>query len=157
MTFSEYIRNRIKITHIKEQPININDIKCQFNPERFQHWIKAVTSGINPLCIEASPHYRLLCDIQKGAVDLRKTSYYHMFELYGRSDYWIMEKTRKFLGNYEDILKHGVKELPEILDKPIMKNPYNVGYEIWEGHHRMAIISHLGLDCKVSLCRWVRV
>ena len=141
MKFTEY-RRSLKLKKIKKCLIPLENIQCQYNPDYENAW-KMVTDGT--YSIKSSPHYQFL----EGYED----AYIRMHKLYGKKDLWIVNKVNKFRGLLESIRNDRIKELPIILDKPIKKNCYNSGFEIYEGHHRLAIAVFLGDSPEVQICR----
>lgn len=128
-----------------ELVIEIDQMKAQYNPDRFKYW-QSLHKGpkreeFNMLY---SPHYRLL----RGD----DNAYYKMQELYGRNHKWIDKKITGFIALYNSIRDEGYKESIIILSKPLVENKYNSGFEIFEGHHRVACCLVLGMKeitCKV--------
>ena len=141
MGFAAY-RKTLKLKKIKYCTIPIEMIKCQYNPDYENVW-SMVSDGSYD--IEGSPHYKFL----QGEEDY----YIRMHKLYGRNDLWITNKVLRFKSMLDDIEKNGIKEKPIILNRPIQPNVYNSDYEIWEGHHRLAIAKYLNIKPKVKLCQ----
>lgn len=144
MNFSQY-RRTLKLKHIDTLYIDSNLIKCQYNPDLFKHW-KAVCG--DSMEINSTPYYYYL--------KYRKTDKYEeLMRLYGRSDVWTLNNINKFFALCRSVKKDGVKEFPIVLNKPIIKNPYNNGLEIFEAHRRLSICLYKGIKTKVKLCRIV--
>lgn len=128
--------------------ISINRIKAQYNPDRFNFW-KSLHEGSEEEVLNMiySPHCRFLKD--KGV------AYYKMHQLYGKNDRWIRDKIKKFINLFEEIKKDGgYRNNIIILKEPLVKNEYNNGFEIFEGHHRVACCLVLGV--KEILCKVIR-
>jgi hypothetical protein len=144
MTFSKY-RQSLKLKPVGTIVIPFKDIKCQYNPNLNWAWKRICGESLN---INTSPFYHYLCynDFDK---------YQDLFRLYGRNNLWITNNILKFQRLYEDIHENGIKELPVVLTKPIVKNKFNSGIEIWEGTRRLSIAQYLELDQKVILCEIV--
>lgn len=128
--------------------VNPKKIKAQFNPERFHLW-KSLHEGLEKEAFSMiySPHYRFL-------KDRNNKSYYRLQRLYGRDNKWIQNKIEKFIGVFESIKNEGFIESLMILEKPLVKNIYNDGFEIFEGHHRVACALFLGIKkipCQVII------
>lgn len=141
----------------KEKEINPSELSAQYNPDRFKLWAKTCIEVKENkfLNLKYSPHVHLLNLYNKNSGSI-KTSlelipYYKMHKNYGKSDEWIISKIKSFLDIYEDIKINGIKEPPIILTSPIVKNPYNESYEIFEGHHRCSISYFL--DYPLIKCR----
>jgi hypothetical protein len=115
-------------------------LKAQYNPERFHLW-KSLHIGPEEEALNMlfSPHYRFL----KNKKD---DSYYNLQKYYGRNKQWIKNKIEKFLGVYENIKKNGFTENISALEHPLVKNNYNKGFEIFEGHHRVSIALILNIN-----------
>ncbi len=145
MSFSDKLRS-LKIVELRPMEVDYHLIKCQYNPDRWRHWKKVCG---NTLSIKKSPHYAFL----NGNHD----KYIKMHELYGRNKVWITNKCLKFQSLLEDIEKNGIKDIPTVLKQPVIENPLNKGLEIFEGHHRIAIMQFLGLKPKVVICESVLV
>jgi hypothetical protein len=146
----------------REDTLKIEDISAQYNPARFKYW-KSLHKGApnDVLNIRYSPHVRFLEFYNSGKLsgftdeEIKDTSYYKMHQAYGKSHKWTMNKITKFVGVFEDISKNGMKEPPVILERPMHTNPFNSGYEIYEGHHRVAIQAYLGAEkMRVSIAKY---
>ena len=133
------------------EKIKINELKCQFNPKRFELW-KSLHEGpeYEVLDIEYSPHVRFLRKYEIIGDEIfnhiTKTPYYKMHKLYGKTHEWTMDKIRNFLALYKDIKNKGFTGVIEILKKPMHRNPFNDGHEIYEGHHRISCCYILGYE-----------
>jgi hypothetical protein len=133
--------------------IQINEIKCQYNPKRFDAWKSLHLGKIkNVLDIEHSPHVRFLKEyIDSGSVP-KNSAYHKMHKLYGRNNIWINKKVITFIKLYNTIKTEGYNGSVELLKQPKHKNKYNNSFEIWEGHHRCSICFVLGyeeIECKI--------
>lgn len=155
MNFSLLLKN-INTDKYVISNININQIKAQYNPDRFKLW-KSLHKGPEPevLNMKYSPHYRLLkqyIEQNKNIRDIKNTDYYKLQNLYGRNHKWIINKINKFIILYNSISIEGYKDKIIILEKPIIKNKYNSSFEIFEGHHRVSCGIFLGfkkISCKL--------
>lgn len=157
MSFSSLLK-KVNTNEYIESIIPIEDIKAQYNPNRFS-MLQSLHAGPEKevLNIFYSPHYRFVEQYKKFGIDIatvNKTAYYRLQRLYGRNDKWIKEKIYKFLDLYNSICDEGYKEKIIVLDKPLVKNKYNSGLEIFEGHHRIACCCVLG-DKNIA-CKTVR-
>ena len=145
MKFSKYIK-KLKLETIDIIHIPIKEIKCQYNPDRYKYWKEACGESLE---IVNSPYWEYLA--------YKKLDKYNkLFRLYGRSEVWTTNNILKFQAMYNDIAEHGFnnkKDLPIVLDNPVVENKYNNGLEIWEGHRRLAICLYLGIKQKVKLCK----
>jgi len=172
MAFSKYLKNCIKIENICYKTVNIDKIKCQFNPDRFQFYKICIKHNNRDLLkIKYSPHVDLInlffdkinkIGINNFDMELfskNKDSYYYkMQKLYGRDDAWIEKKIFKFINMAFNFDLSKQENYPIILDRPIQFNEYtNSGnYEIWEGHHRLAICYVKKINNpKVNVSRWI--
>ncbi|MHA1233209.1 MAG: hypothetical protein ACTSPQ_21510 [Candidatus Helarchaeota archaeon] len=128
--------------------VDISKIRAQYNPERFHLW-KSLHKGpeIEALNMIFSPHYRFL-------KDQSDKSYYKLQRMYGRNNKWIQEKIKKFLDVFESMKTEGLKKNVVIVEKPLIKNKYNQGFEIFEGHHRIACA--LVLKMELIQCEIIR-
>ena len=147
MNFSKHIK-KLKLETIAEKYIPIDQIKCQYNSDRYKYWVKACGPS---LAIKNGPFWEYL-EYKK----LEK--YIALFRLYGRSDTWVTNNMLKFQRLYEEISLGGFDEkkgLPIVLNKPVVPNHHNCSYEIWEGHRRLSICLYLGRKQKVRLCKIV--
>jgi len=128
--------------------VDISKIRAQYNPERFHLW-KSLHKGpeIEALNMIFSPHYRFL-------KDQSDKSYYKLQRMYGRNNKWIQEKIKKFLDVFESMKTEGLKKNVVIVEKPLIKNKYNQGFEIFEGHHRIACA--LVLEMELIQCEIIR-
>lgn len=142
--FSKLIK-KVNTDNYVEFFISIDRIKAQYNPDRFMFW-KSLHEGPKEEVLNMiySPHCRFLRD--------KEVVYYKMHQLYGKNDRWIKDKIKKFINLFEEIKKDGgYKNNIIILKEPLVKNEYNNGFEIFEGHHRVACC--LVLDVKEILCK----
>lgn len=151
--FSKLLK-KIDINNHTISDIIITQIKAQYNPDRFKFW-KSLHEGpeIEVLDMVYSPHYRFLKQYvnQKG-ININKTAYYKLQSMYGRNDKWIHLKIDKFINLFNSVRKEGFKENVIVLSKPVVDNEYNSGFEIFEGHHRIAcgLILNIGnITCNV--------
>ena len=132
--------------------IPIDKIKAQYNPERFNHW-KSLHKGpdYEVLNMNFSPHCRFLKEYKN--IYPKDTSYYKMHKLYGKSNSWINQKIDKFIALFETIKNNDYKNKITILDKPLIENNFNNSFEIFEGHHRVAIcltLNYENIPCYVK-------
>jgi hypothetical protein len=132
-----------------EGTISPGKVKAQYNPERFHLW-KSLHKGPEKEALNMiySPHYRFL----KNRKD---KSYRQLQRLYGRNNRWIDDKIKKFLGVFESIKNEGFKESIMIVERSLVTNKYNDGFEIFEGHHRIACA--LVLNIKEIPCQIIKV
>ena len=144
MNFAQY-RKTLRLEHVDTLKINLNLIKVQYNPDLFKHWQSVCGDSME---INSTPYYYYL---KYRKVD----KYFDLMRLYGRTDDWIKNNINKFFKLRESISKHGIKELPVILTKPIINNEYSKDLEIWEGHRRLSICLYDGIQQEVKLCRIV--
>lgn len=141
----------------KDVKIHPSFISAQYNPDRFHLWKKTCVNVAddNFLHMRYSPHVNFLKLFEQHGGTLKGqlegTNYYKMHRNYGKSDDWTKNKIKTFLSIYKDIKSNGIKEPPIILTGPIVKNPYNGSYEIFEGHHRCAIA--LFLEMPIIKCK----
>ena len=149
MNFSKYIKKldrEKRIVEIETKYIPINTIKCQYNFDRYRHWKAACGESLD---ITNGPFWEYL--------HYKKTDkYVKLFQLYGRSEGWITNNILKFNQLLEDIRNNGYdksKGLPIVMNKPIVNNPYNSGYCIFEGTRRLSICLYLNIKQKVKLCK----
>jgi len=144
MKFSD-LTKRINTDNYTINNIKIYNIRAQYNPDRFKFW-KSLHKGplIEALNMLYSPHYSFLVDQQNW--NHKESDYYKLQSLYGRNHKWITKKIDLFLDTFRNIKTEGCKDMIIVLGKPIVKNPYNSSFEIFEGHHRVACSLAIGLD-----------
>jgi hypothetical protein len=151
--FSKFLRENVKLVNIEILPVEIDKIHCQYNYDRFKLYREVVRKGCNYneiLNISESPH----CDLLRNYIDnkekvfdnIKKSMYYRMHKLYGKNHKWTINKIKTFFNLYEDIKKRGFIGEIVLINKPVVENKYNDGYEIYEGHHRTSCCYMLGLD-----------
>jgi len=136
-------KTRLQLVEIKQIPVA--NIKCQYNPDRFKFWEKVCGSSLN---INTGPFWYYL---ETG----NTCKYFEVFRGYGRSNKWIIRNIIDFNSLIKDVKKNGIRELPLVLKKPLVKNDYNDGYEIFEGHRRLSIALHFNIRQKIKLCEVV--
>jgi hypothetical protein len=157
--FSKYIK-KLKFDTIKIITVKLSDIKAQYNPDRFEILLQWSNSFLSPLDIAHLPHVQFIqryrAKGEKALLDnLDETSYYKLQREYGKSIDTARVKCIKFMELFASIIRIGIKENPIILDRPLIQNPYNKGWEIFEGHHRLAILYCLCIPTvKVELKSW---
>jgi len=144
------LTKKVNLDNCTELIVNIGEIKAQYNPDRFSFW-RSLHEGpeIDVLNMMWSPHYRFLRQYveQKGVInEINKTAYYRLQSMYGRNAKWIQLKVDKFINLFNSVRKNGFKENVIILNKPLVNNEYNSGFEIFEGHHRIACGLVLNID-----------
>ncbi len=110
--------------------ISLGQVKAQYNPERFHLW--------------KSLHKE----------NRKDKSYRQLQRLYGRNNRWIDDKIKKFLDVFESIKNEGFKESIMIVERSLVTNKYNDGFEIFEGHHRVGCA--LVLNMKEIPCQIIR-
>ncbi len=148
--FSKDIR-RLTIKSLGLRVIRLNAVKAQYNPYRFKYW-EDLHEGPpeKVLDIVYSPHVRLLRDYEekKDVLDTT-TAYYQMQQRYRKEHKWIIQKIRGFIKLYNALKKSpifGEDSHISVIQKPIRKNPYNEGFEVFEGHHRIACLCKIGIE-----------
>jgi len=154
MKFSERIKC-VSLTNYYKRKIKIDNIKAQYNPDRFKYW-KSLHLGPpeEVLNMRYSPHYRYLSGwyySDRQPYD-RHTSYYKLQKMYGRNDHWIVQKIIEFNRLLHSIDDNGFQGEITVLSKPLVENPYNSGFEIFEGHHRLTaclVCGMIKIPCKV--------
>ena len=135
------------------------DIFLQYNTDRFKYFRQSVTSSSkNPLVVENSPHVNFL-NIYNSVGDdiydiIKSTNYFRMHKLYGRNKKWIIKKAKSFVDLYEEIKKNGFDKSKSIilLSSPLVRSKFNKsGYEVYEGHHRVACCFFLKMETVPSI------
>lgn len=150
MTFSNLTRKVDTSTSI-DLSIEVGQIKAQYNPDKFKFWKSLHKGPIREvLNMSYSPHYRFLRQYIEQSVVIEKSPYYKLQKLYGRNDKWIRNKINKFINVFSSIRDSGYNNKIAVLSRPLVKNKYNNGFEIYEGHHRLACC--LVLDMKEVPC-----
>lgn len=136
------VLKKVDVSNTILEIVELDLIKAQYNPDRFSMW-KSLHKGPDEevLNMKYSPHYNLLLDISNW----KDSSYYEMHRLYGRKHAWIEDKVTKFIELFYNITKEGYKENIIVLRRPLVANPYNNSYEIYEGHHRVACVIMLNI------------
>ena len=142
--FSKLIK-KVDTDNYTELIIDSSQIKAQYNPDRFKFW-RSLHKGPREEVLNMlySPHYRLLSGDD--------SAYYKMQKLYGRNDKWIKNKINNFTNLLDNIRMNGYNDAIIVLNKPLVKNKYNNGFELFEGHHRLAcglILNIEKIQCRV--------
>jgi SAM-dependent methyltransferase len=133
--------------------ISIGELRVQHNQSRYDLYRSLHTcSEENVLSMDQSPHIGFLdsmhnfYDGDKISIDdVVKTRYYKMHILYGKTHEEAIVLCGNFLVLYEDIKKNGLKCYPLVAR-------HENSYEIFEGHHRVAIclfLEDLVIECGV--------
>jgi hypothetical protein len=145
MKFSQ-LRKTLKLETVKDVYIPLEQIKSQYNTDLHHHWENVCGDSY---LINSTPYYDYLAN-------KRLNNYIKLMRLYRRDKTWITNNISKFIQLSESIKEYGYQgDLPVVLEKPIAENPYNDGYEIWEGHRRLSICLFYGIRQEVRLCRIV--
>ena len=147
MRFVQLVKT-VDTSNYYDEMVALGKVKAQYNPERFHLW-KSLYKGPENEALNMiySPHYRFL-------KDRNDDSYYKLQRLYGRNNKWIQNKIDKFLGVFDSIKNEGFKEHIVIVEKSLVKNKYNSGFEIFEGHHRIACALILNIqECPCQIIR----
>jgi len=159
---------QIKLKNTRKMTIDADMVLCQYNPDRYEIWKKYCGkqhhfgNPYDTLHIANSPHVDFLLKLAKKGFmyfssknweSATYTNYYKLQRDYGKDHTTTCEKMSKFIEMLRDIKLHGVKELPDVLVEPIdkkLKQEYEFlhkpllkhlnKYEIYEGHHRLAIL-----------------
>lgn len=159
-SFAEYIKHGINLVEIGNKYLPVEQLYAQYNPDRFEKYRSLHRGPVDTvLDMSASPHCRLLRAYQEDRKgfwsDIKKSDYYRMQRLYGKSRRRALSKAEGLIELYENIKSNGFNLEIIVVSKPIIENEYNSGYEIYEGHHRVACCLLLGI--KSMLCRIVKV
>ena len=149
--FSDYIKNEVSFVKIENRHLPIERLHVQYNPERFEKY-KSVHDGSldTVLNMSVSPHCRLLETYKREGEKIwskiKKSSYYKMQRRFGKNSRRAILKARKLIKLYEDIKENGFNSSIIVLEQPLIVNEFNRGYEILEGHHRVACCISLGIE-----------
>ncbi|HAL45840.1 MAG: hypothetical protein A2Y12_04195 [Planctomycetes bacterium GWF2_42_9] len=148
--FLKDIDSKYDFVEIDRKTLSTSEIAAQYNPERFKAYQSVVKcDNGNVLDMNISPHCKLLKDYHKGIdvwLNFNKSSYYRLQKRFGKSRKSAKEKAKKLIALFDDIKTNGFKGEITVIDKPIIPNPYNQSYEIYEGHHRTACCIVLGIN-----------
>lgn len=144
MRFRQLVRT-VDTMNCYDMELDPGLLKAQYNPERFHFW-KSLHNGPpgEELNMIYSPHYRFL----RG----HEEAYWQLQRYYGRGNKWIKNKIYKFISVSESMAREGFIGMMSALEKPLVSNPYNSSYEIYEGHHRVACALYHGfkkIPCEV--------
>lgn len=150
-SFSDYVKHDIDIDVIETKTVPVAQLAVQYNPDRFEKY-RLLHEGAadSVLDMSLSPHCRLLrAYVEQGEgifKDIKKLAYYKMLLGYGKSKKRARARVRKFMNLYESIKKDGFNSKILVAKKPFIENDHNKGYEIYEGHHRIACCIVLGIE-----------
>ena len=145
MTYKYLLKYDTILTKIGE--ITLPDvIHAQYNPDRFAEWERhCACLNMDKLNMEYSPHVSCL----RGGND------YELLQMsYGHNAQYASNREVKLFHLRDSIAKKGVCERPMLLEAPRVKNRFNAGMEIYEGHHRIACCIALGIKCICNVYRW---
>ncbi len=146
MNFGKYTKT-LSFKKIRNEDIKISNLSAQYNSSRFKKYRKVTSSSGNDfLKVGNMPHVEFLKLYQAGASTqvLSGTPYYIMLKKYGHKSKWIRSKMNSFIKLFEQLKEGKLKSPITVVEKPIIKNKYNDGYEIYEGHHRTACYFVMG-------------
>lgn len=138
MNFRQLVKT-VDTTNFYIKELNPVDLKAQYNPERFHMWKSLHTANNKDyLNMLYSPHLKFLNDNNDD-------TYFRLQRLFGRNKKWIDEKIKKFLGVCQSIKEVGITDNIMVIQRPIVDNKFNTGYEIFEGHHRVSCALYLNI------------
>ena len=149
--FLKHLKSNYNFTEIEQKVLPFNEISIQFNPERFEQY-KSVYKGVydRVLNINQSPHCKLLRDYNNKGNNVWRGfcnhPYYRMQRRFGKSRKSATAKAKKLVELFEDIKTNGFKGRITVIDKPIIPNPYNSGYELYGCLHLAACCIVLGVE-----------
>jgi glycosyltransferase involved in cell wall biosynthesis len=149
--FGKYLKNEVDMVEIASEPLPVSELSVQYNPERFAQY-KSLHKGPaeTTLNMSVSPHCRILQDYETNKKDflanMTKNDYYKMQRLFGKSHKAAVSKVTRLVKLYESIRKDGFTSKIIVSTEPVIANEYNHGYEIYEGHHRVACCINLGIE-----------
>lgn len=149
--FTDYLKLNVALRVMETKEVPLTELHVQYNPERFERY-KSLHEGpaAAVLDMSMSPHCRLLRAYQQQGdriyASIKDSAYYRMLRKYGKSKKRALEKARKFIELYESMKTNGCNSKIVIAKEPVIDNDYNAGYEIYEGHHRVACCIVLGVE-----------
>jgi len=130
--------NQIDIIELRE--IDINSLKVQYNLNRVELYKSIHNGPENELHnMKFSPHveFLLMCDFFNGEKledhRIRDSRYYKMHKVYGKTDKFAYNMAKSFILLAKDIKQNSLKVPPIVFDNK------DGTYEIFEGHHRIAV------------------
>jgi len=148
--FGKYLKNEIDLIEVGSEMLAISELRAQYNPERFGYW-KSLHKGCPETVLDMndSPHCRMLANYEankkKFLANMTKNDYYRMQRLFGKRHKRAISKVTRLVKLYESIRKEGFASDIIVVTKPVIANKYNHGYEIYDGHHRVACCINLGI------------
>lgn len=150
LVFLKTLSSNYNFIEIERKTLSLDEISAQYNPERFKQY-KSVYKGADDgvLDMNQSPHCKLLTDYYNKGDNVWKNfsnhPYYLMQRRYGKSRKSAFDKAKRLTALFDEIKTNGFKGRISVIEKPIVSNPYNNGYEIYDGHHRAACCIVLGI------------
>jgi len=129
----------------------LDEISTQYNPDRFAQY-KSVHDGAYDIVLKMSesPHCKLLREYEEKGEQVwkgfKKSPYYRMQRKFGKRKKRAIAKAKSLIELYESIKRNGFKGRIKVIDKPIVPNPFSSGFEIYDGHHRVACCLVLGME-----------
>lgn len=157
-SFSEYLKYGIDLVTIEKKSLPVEQLNIQYNPDRFEGY-KSLHKGPEDSVLDMafSPHCGLLRAYEKEGKriwpNIKRFDYYKMQRLFGKSRKSAISKAKKLIDLYDSIKSSGFNSRITVVNKPIVDNKYNSGYEIYTGHHRVACCLVLGIDsvpCEIA-------
>lgn len=173
------MKNHLKIKDIKYINIQnlfiLRNIECELLQNNSKNLIPFIENHLfkyKDLSIQKSFHFTLFKYFNENKKldfnEVKLLDYFHFhksisnYKPYKRDDNWIKDKILRCHNLFNSIKRNGLvldyKNLPIILDKPLISERYNIkyninGFEVFDGHHRVACASVLGYDCiKCFIC-----
>ncbi len=148
--FHKNITRDYDFIEIERKTLSLDEVSVQYNPERFEQY-QSVHNGVydTVLKLSQSPHCQLLRDYNLIGGDIwhnfNKHPYYRLQRRFGKSRKSALNKAKRLTALFDEIKTNGFIGEITVLDKPLVPNPYNQGYEIFDGHHRAVCCITLGM------------
>jgi len=155
------MNRQIDFVEIERKELALDEVSTQYNPDRFAQY-KSVHEGVCDLVLKMSesPHCQLLRDYEEKGDGVwkgfRKHRYYRMQKRFGKRRKSAISKAQRLVELYENIKKNGFVGYITVIDKPVTPNPYNSGYEICNGHHRVACCIALGINALPAIIQKIK-
>ncbi len=173
------IKNCLKIKEIRSINIQnlflLRNIECELLQNNSKNLIPFIENHLikyKDLSIQKSFHFTLFKYFDENEKldfnELKLLDYFNFhksissYKSYNRDDNWVKDRILRCHNLFNSIKRDGLvldyKNLPIILDKPLISQRYNIkykinGFEVFDGHHRVACASVLGYDCiKCFIC-----
>lgn len=144
-----------KVKFLRNKTISIDKLFFQYTPGRIPEDLFCGTRE-EMMNVKNTPHFRfvkLYLEIGNKILEkYKETDYCKLMIYWNRTDKHNKWKIKRFIKTINYIKQTKKVNTISVLDKPMHQKMFNDGYEIYHGHHRVAVwaaLNHQNIKCKV--------